>query len=460
MLNSKRFKKLITVLLVINLIYANFSMAISGMVSYALDEGENLQQNSHQVEVNEEKKALEIQLTEFCKDNMVNQETKYQEKLNLNFDYDENFNEVIINDVNTVISDAKASEDVKQEGNEIRTLYKTTKLEKNELVKTIGTEGRLEIIYDSEKLGEEEQTFSTGDDDNLIILPEENIDENNIGKVFAQEGKVIIDAETLADEEGYITIVYPERTYSLDITILTNTTQINQLQIVNNKVIEKVENVENLNQIQVTKQIMVKGENELLNTLEMREMPINYSKTFAELGIDQTQISTSIENKVNFTITMHTDKEIYNLYKNPYFVIELPSKVKSININTLVMLNNQYFSIKQIEEKRLENGNNAIVLELEGEQTEYTKSLEENMQIVIEATLSTEKLMPTEQSQVRLYYKNEIAKTYETTENQENGLSIVDMELISNKEVIVESKAIAGEQIISSPKETYNTINI
>ena len=419
MLNSRRLKKIITIVLMVNLLYANFSMAISGMISYAVDEEKMLQDISKQGEANEEQKALEIQLSEFCKDNMANQETEYQEKIKLNLDFDQSFDELEVNDVNTVIGNSEPSEDETQESKEVKTFYKTTKIVKDELIKAISENGSLEIKYSVEEDENKEKTKTAQEDknleqenlsetdENLITLPEEeNIDESNIGKVFAKDGKVVINAETIADEEGYITVVYPEKTYKVDFKILKNPNKTSELLIINDKVIEKVENVKEINLMQVIKQIIIKGETELLNTIEMTEMPIEYSKTFAELGIDKTQISTSIENKVNFTITLHTNRAIYDLFKNPQFMIALPKEVNNISIDNITMLNNNSFVISSLEKGMLEDGTPVIVVKLEGEQLERTKSIEENTQIILETTLITEKMIPTIQSQVSLYYEN------------------------------------------------------
>lgn len=470
MLNSRRFKKLITIVLMVNLIYANFSMAISGMISYAVDEEKMLQDISKQDEANEEQKALEIQLSEFCKDNMANQETKYQEKIKLNLDFDQSFDELEVNDVNTVIGNSEPSEDETQESKEVKTFYKTTKIVKDELIKAISENGSLEIKYSVEEDENKEKTKTAQEDknleqenlsetdENLITLPEEeNIDESNIGKVFAKDGKVVINAETIADEEGYITVVYPEKTYKVDFKILKNPNKTSELLIINDKVIEKVENVKEINLMQVTKQIIIKGETELLNTIEMTEMPIEYSKTFAELGIDKTQISTSIENKVNFTITLHTNRAIYDLFKNPQFMIALPKEVNNISIDNITMLNNNSFVISSLEKGMLEDGTPVIVVKLEGEQLERTKSIEENTQIILETTLITEKMIPTIQSQVSLYYEN--IKTYEGIDNISNGIDTKQLDIISNKEMMVETETIVGNNTIKSNKrETGKTI--
>jgi len=480
MVKTRMVKRTVIILLVISLIYSNLSMIISGCISYALDKKENADMLKENAENLEEQKELEIQISEFCKNNMIEQETEYIEKLAVNVQYEEKFNEIIISDIDTIIDDGlvneEGSEEEIKEKTKINTFYRTTKINKTELINAIGKNGSLEINYN--ELGEDDTTDEMQEEKQEEVIVEtveneeadvaevnenqeneESLEENeNKGKIVAENGIVILNSETEADEEDYITIIYPKNTVSLNIKILATVNTVENFNIVNNKIIEKVENLAEVNQIKTTKQIEVNGEETLLNNLEVATKTINYTQTLSELGIDRTQISTSVANKVNFTITMHTNEAKYDLYKNPYYIIELPNIVENITLDNIVILNNQYFSIAEIKEGTLENGNKAIGIKLEGEQTEHAKSVEENIQIVVETTIKTQNLLPTTQEDVLLYYQNENAKTYNGISEEENGISQAKMEFVSNEEIIVESKAVIGEQIISSPRDTYNSV--
>lgn len=467
-----RVRKILIIFLIISLIYANLNVAIFGIVSYALDSNPNITEATAETV---KKHELEIEISDFCKNKMAEEETYYEEKLSLNLNYDKMFNEITIADISTEIGDGideEKSEESDIEKVKPNTFYNQTRINKTELIKAIGQDGSLEIKYNvtenkEEQENEKEKNQEPQNEENKkkIVLPviedKENQEESPKGVITAQAGLVILNSETEAAEDGYINIVYPEMTDSLSIKIYTNTDKIEECEIINSKKIDKAQDIEKINSIEVTKQIIVKDEKEdFLNTLEVASKPIEYSKTIAELGSDKSQISTSVENKVNFTITMHTNNKTYDLYKNPYFIIELPSIVKTINVDNLIILNNTSFEISAIEEGTLDNGNKAIAIKLEGEQTEYTKSPEENIQIVLATTIVTEELIPTTQSQVNLYYKNENVKTYDGIGNIEVGVSTAQVEFVSNKEVIVESTAIVGDQTITSPKENFNTVTI
>jgi len=182
----------------------------------------------------------------------------------------------------------------------------------------------------------------------------------------------------------------------------------------------------------------------------------NNTITKAEIGIDEKEISTIVENKLNFTITMYTDKEEYDLYKNPYFIIEMPKEIEKVNIQSSVVINNRFFEVGTIEQGISENGNNIIKIELHGEQTEHTNSVEENTQIVLETLVTTNQVIPTMEREIILHYKNDNAKQYER--NEQEGRSNQTIKLVSNKTIITETKAILGENNITSLNYTNITV--
>lgn len=457
---SRIIKKTIAMLIVLILLYANLAGTAFGIISYALEENMNVVDNSSQDVVDNsqsdiiEEGILKIETSEFFKNTMQELETEYEEKLNLKINEEKQFNQIEIYDVATQIKSGEEEivDEQQENTNTVNIFYKSTKINKSELMSVIGDDGILEIKYTT--LAED-------------TLPEEVVEqqtenqEPQKGIVTAENGVVEIGLATEADEEGNITVIYPQNTISLEMKIQTQTqiTSIEKLEIIHTRAIEIVENIEEVNLLETTKQIVITGEEEILNKQESFSMPISYTKTVAELGIDKTQFSTSVENKVNFTITMYTNELKYDLYKNPYFIIELPKEIKEVSIDNTIILNNKYFEVT-LSQVGVLNGNKVIAVRLEGEQTEYTKSTEENIQIAIETTIISEELIPTTESTVNLHYTNEIATTYDGIGNQDTGNSSVDISLVSNKDIIVETKAVLGETTYTSTKENYNTVTV
>ena len=492
MIKVKMLKRIITILLIFSLIYANLNMAIFGVVSYALDNNEQVE------EIEEEKKPISIEISEFCRNAMLDSETEYSEKVTLNIKNETGFKEITVSDVNSKIYNKIIEEGMEVIEKETDTFYVSTKINKIDLINKIGSNGVLEIEYfeleDENEIEEVEQetvqaqTYQANqviielpqqedsaqgiielpviEEDTSIELPEEEVivlpDEEKIeekGIVNAENGLVKINKDVEADDDGYITIIYPENTNLVNLKITTGTNQIEGLEVLNNKKIEKLDSIEEI-RLETSKEISINDGTETLTTVEKIETPIYYTKTVAELGLDKTEISTSVDNKVNFTITMSTEKAIYDLYKNPQFIIELPSELETVNIDNVIILNNQYFEIETIEQGILENGNKAILIKLKGEQTEYTKSIAENIQILLETTIKTNELIPTLNRTINLHYYNENAKTYDGIGIQENGISSSEINLVSNSEIIVETKAVIADNIITSFREDYKQITI
>lgn len=437
---SKILKRAVIILLIFNLMCANANMAILGLISYATGE-----EGQEELAQEEQVKELEIEISEFYKNKMAETETKYSEKITLNFSNETNFDKVIISDEETKINE-KTAEEVEAEtesetetqseqengaetelAEEVKITYNSTVINKQDLISKIGEQGSLKIEY----------TMYEG-----------------------QNGVVEINNQTPANPDGSITIVYPENTKSVDITITTDTKEINDLAIKHEKIIEKVTDLDKVNILKTSKKLSVKaGEQEVANIEEVVENRINYTKTVAELGLDKNQISTLVENEVNFTVTLKTETEAYDLFKNPEFTIELPKEITKASIKTNgVEIVNSNLTIATAETKVLENGNQAIYIKLDGEQVEHTNTDLENTQITIKASLETEKLIPTLVRAVNLHYTNENVTTYDGVTKGEEGIDTKEITLVSESEIIVETKAEFEDKIFSSLRDNYITV--
>ena len=450
MFTGKNVKKFVIIFLIISLIYANLSTTILGVISYAQEDTVVTEPKGE-----EESKPLKVEISDFTKNEMAEKETEYQEKITLTPNKEKSFEKVTISDIETFVG-REIIDNEEENVNSINTFYRATKIDKLQLLDAMGIDGKLDIYYEAQET--ENNSNEIENDEQSSENDEENQEaEIPIGTIIAKDGKTTIDKETETDEKGYITIVYPDNTIAVKIELIGQIEKIETIEFVNNKYIEIVNDLDMVQIIKATKQINFENNNELVSNTETTAKNIYYSKTLAELGIDKNQITTGVENKLSFTITLHTDRVIYDLYKNPYFAIELPKEVKSISIDEAVALNNACFEGASIDIVNNENDKKMIVIKLEGEQTEYTNSEQENMQIVVNARIKTEEFMPTTLEQVNLYYQNENVTTYDGIEKQENGNQTTQIELASNKEVMVESKVVFGEESISS-RENQDTI--
>lgn len=435
MFKQTNLRRITILILIISLIYATVYPTVFGLISYA--------QENVDIANAEETKNLEIEISDFSKNNMQEEKTTYQEKLALTPTESKDAKSLEITDIQTSIENTEEdAEDIN------KVFYKSTRIDKLQILEAFQTGGNLEITYQTEENSEDNEEISS-----------ENQEEKQLEKweIEAKEGKAIIDRETETDENGFITVIYPENTTSISIKLNTDISKVEKLEVMNNKEIEKVKDINLINTLKTTKELKIEKENEQIIEQEEITTPINYTKTFAELGIDKNQIFTSIENKLNLTITLHTERAIYDLYNNPYFMVELPKEIKTINIDEAIILNNNYIENSSMDITTLENGNKAIIMKLVGTQTEHTNSMQENIQIAISAKVEVEEFIPTTQAQINLYYTNENATTYNGIEKGENGYQSLPIELVSNKEVMVDSKVIFGDKSISS-RENQNTI--
>lgn len=451
MLNQRNLKRIIILILIISLIYATVYPTIFGLISYA--------QESEDTPQEEETKALKIEVSDFTKNNMGEEATAYQEKLTLIPAEHEDARSIEISDNQTIFE--KKKEDATENALEVQSIeqqttdntkmyYTSTKIDKLQILEAFQTGGNLEITYKTEESSEDEKKTNN-----------ENQEEKKLEKweIEATDGKAIINRETDTDENGFVTVIYPQNTTSISIKLSTDISKVEKFEVINNKVIDKVEDVNLIDALKTVKELIIEKDNEQISIQEELVTPIYYTRTFAELGIDKNQLATGVENKANFTITLHTENEMFDLYANPTFVLELPKEIESFNIDEAIVLNNTCFEDSSINIGENSDGQKSIIIKLVGTQTEYTNSIQENIQIIINARIKAEGFNPTMIEQVNLYYQNENATTYNGIEKQEKGNQSIAIELASSKEIMVESKALFGDRSISS-RDSQETIII
>lgn len=448
MLNQKNLKRITILILIISLIYATVYPTIFGLISYAQESEETAQK--------EETKLLEIEVSDFSKNNMQEKTTAYQEKLTLIPTEYADAKSIEISDNQTTIENKKedtaenveeAQEAEQQTIDNTKIFYISTRIDKLQILEAFQTGGNLEITYKTEEISENEEKV------------ENENQEVEKWEIEAKAGKAIIDRETDTDENGFVTVIYPQNTTSISIKLTTDISKVEKFEIINNKAIDKVEDVDAIDTLKTAKELIVEKENEQVSMQEELVSPIYYTRTFAELGIDKNKLATGVENKVSFTITLHTENGMFDLYKNPTFVMELPREIENINIDEAIVLNNTCFEDSSIDIGENNDGKKSIIIKLVGTQTEYTNSIQENTQIVINARIKAKGFNPTILEQVNLYYQNENVTTYNGIEKQEKGNQSIAIELASNNEVMVESKTIFGDKSISS-RDSQETIII
>ena len=193
MVKTKKTTKLIIILLIMSLIYANLNMAILGVISYAQD---NVKTIAEEELADKEEKALNIEISEITKNDIASGDTEYSETLTVKLNYVEKFNEVTIADISDEIIKEIGQEETEVVKPHIETFYKTTKISKAELEKVIGEKGSLEITY---KIKEQEE----------VLEPETEKEEEKVLSKEAEKVGTIILPEVIESQEEE-TILTPE----------------------------------------------------------------------------------------------------------------------------------------------------------------------------------------------------------------------------------------------------------
>ncbi len=245
-----------------------------------------------------------------------------------------------------------------------------------------------------------------GQDGNITIQ-----DENNT--VIA-----VINAATETDENGNINIVYNEALHNLKMTISKPITEgtltlrhLKALEGENNYTKEELKSFTSF----ITRSRAVAGLGEEIGE---KSILLQDTKTEAKLTLSNSNLSTLQTNEnVQMLITLMSNNEQYDLYKNPFVEIILPKEL-SVNVKNITQLNRQdELTIVNPTMHKNEAGETVIQMQLQGEQTSFENNISEGVQISIVADISIENTLPSMTSQIVMNYTNE-NRTGETFTSQ------------------------------------------
>lgn len=249
--------------------------------------------------------------------------------------------------------------------------YKTTTINKAEVEKILGQEGTLTISND---LGEE------------------------IAKITK---------DSIADENGNILVTYNSgiETINIDITkaVQTGIIRLNHTKTIKAEQYSREEITQLAYLVEQAKVKYETAEYEYEVRKQLRE-----TETIAELAIDKQTLSTATVNEqVKMAVTLKTDSEQYDLYKNPTLTIKLPNGVKNVSNIKAVPLYLDNFTLNT----SYNSDTREIVIKLNGEQTKYNVN-NANGYIEILADIELDETIPSRQDQILLTYTNEKAVSF------------------------------------------------
>ena len=290
--------------------------------------------------------------------------SKEEREYNITTNIEVNYANLI--DGNTVEERATYRTDVEDKVANIE--YKTTTIKKSEIEKILGTEGKLTI---QNGLKQEEIT-----------------------------------SETEADENGNIIITYEPGVKTLQVTV-TKAIETGVIRLNHTKVI-KAENYSKA-EIDEIKQLVEIVDVKYTTAEYTFERKMTLRDVTAEVGltvIPQT-ISAEGSREMQIALTLRTDDEKYELFKNPSFLITMPEGVTVKSLSNATISADAGLTISKLEPITQRQ----IMLEIIGEQQKYVTS-DINTQINFTANVNIEKLMPNKVDRIKMHYTNQ-EKTYD-----------------------------------------------
>ncbi len=319
------------------------------------------------------------------------------------------------------------------------------------------------------------------------------INKNNMLDILGQEGNIqiqkedgtmigYIDANTQADENGNLVISSNQVTTKLQI-ITTKPQKEGSLAI---HIEKSISGETGYTKEDLKSFITIENEtNATINETETATLTKNIELqepiTQAKLSISNENLSTLDKNEnIQLNVTLKSDDAKYNLWKNPYLYLKLPEEIEEIKVNSTQIL---YGDNLEIEKARLIKSQKAIEIQMRGEQLEFQSTMNEGIQIIINADITLAKTTPSKTGKIELTYTNEnIENTEQKTEvdirinskfgavlynqlesyNKENEkLETISQEtLIGNLDAQEEAtQANAHIEIINNYEETMNEVN-
>ena len=360
-----------------------------------------------------------------------NEQNIYKGKLYAGISRDVTYKNIVDVNLNNVETEVDVKEnDLTINGTKVTTLYKTSKFDKAQVEKVLGENGRL-IISNA-----------------------------NTGAEIA-----VINKNTDADENGKINISYPE---NVDKVIV----KVSEPENIGRIEIETIKTIEKINRDLVKQATAINGSCTVSYVSENKEVELNTvesninlleTETSADLQINRTELSAmTTNNNVEFRVTLKSREEKNELFKNPVVKIELPEKIKDIQVNSINLLYEDELKIKSAQL----NGN-TIEIVMQGEQTKYKEEAIDGATIIVNANLATDTKIASSTEQVKVTYTNANAINYSNGANV--GIVAQNIDIVSYAGVVTTNQveeygidlvnnqgANAGELPVSTDTKTVN----
>ncbi len=346
-------------------------------------------------------------------------ETEYKNEIGINISKANSIKRIDINEQDESYQDSTGAKYNTTTENGTETYYKTTILNKENLVNIIGENGNLEILNDK---GE-----------NLITL----------------------NKDTETNEEGNIVLSYTNKIGKILIRI-NNPEKEGILNIQNTKAISKSnytkESLVAFTAISNT-YIATATYDDIVSELGTKEIKtvLNGTSTRVNMEMSRGTLSTLVNNEdVQFNINLNNSSVSSDMFINPEFEIVLPKEIQTVNIKDINLLyGNDELKIAESRSFVNEQGQVVIVLKLQGTQTSFSQGdIEKGTSIVIKTDLQADLYTPNKEAKIELHYINPNATNY--------GSEIVD----GTAREYLNIQFVGANGIVNSQRISENTDNV
>ena len=294
-------------------------------------------------------------------------------------------------------------------------------------------EEEAKLIYKTSLINKEELLNVLGDDGELVIKKSDGTEISKVNKEKIE-----------SEQTEWIKIEYPEKQSEIIIEI-NNAQNTGTINLLNQKAIEQ----ESLDRdtLKMFNNIVVKGTLEQTNNINKRDIESNIklldTQTKAKLELNNTQLIAGTKNEnVELKATLVTNENKYDLYKNPSIEIEFPQEVTDVTINSVNILYGTELAKQSEEVYQNEQGKKVIKVQLAGEQTQHTETgIVEGANVVVNCNLTVGNLEQNAMNNIIMKYNNEQNVQYDNNGIVETTLNYIVKE--EQKDKTSQEQAIA-----------------
>ena len=242
----------------------------------------------------------------------------------------------------------------------------------------------LELVqeYDKFVTAEEQEGSTTINGKNYAYNRRVEISQAIFNKILGEDGEILV-KDANGTELGKINkeTKLENGVYSLDISssnnnklVITTTApiiegklEINVIKALKGEIDYSIDQMKSFNKIKVE----MEGKSDITASKEIAQISLKEPETKVELAINKTDLTTVLTNEnVEIRAVLDTSSVYNALFKDPTLKITLPSYIEDVKLKSTNILLDNGLEVKSSKLSE-ENGHKVIIVELEGNQTEY-----------------------------------------------------------------------------------------